>query len=173
MTNKDTNSASMNKPALVFGASGLQGKYVIQGLLGKTTQPVYAASRDPSKVQYAMDSGAEFIKVDLQDPHSIGNSLRITKAKYIFLVATTEIFNAHMPKKAQENEFRCIQSFFDVLCRVYEEDRLHRHVIFSSFENVEKLNSQLSMEDTNYIQPLEDGSVVAHFSGRYESILCL
>jgi len=51
--------------------------------------------------------------------------------------------------------------FFDTLVNVFKEDRISRHIIFSTQDNVKAIN-----DTKHFIEPLEDGSVVPHFSGK-------
>jgi hypothetical protein len=48
------------------------------------------------------------------------------------------------------------------------KDNINRHVIFSSLDNVQGIqeDSGITPNSPDYIQPLSDGSVVAHFSGK-------
>lgn len=81
-------------PALVLGASGDQGRAVIQGLLasGKYS-PVFGATRDVSSsgAIEAANMGAIMLKLDLDAPETIEKALLETKAPYIFLVTTTDL----------------------------------------------------------------------------------
>lgn len=50
----------------------------------------------------------------------------------------------------------------------YIKDNINRHVIFSSLDNVQGIQEDSGVAPTSaeYIRPLSDGSVVAHFSGK-------
>mmetsp|Transcript_4585 Transcript_4585/g.6785 ORF Transcript_4585/g.6785 Transcript_4585/m.6785 type:complete len:724 (+) Transcript_4585:92-2263(+) len=175
-------------PALVLGASGDQGRAVIQGLLasGKYS-PVFGATRDVSSsgAIEAANMGAIMLKLDLDAPETIEKALLETKATYIFLVTTTDLpphsdttkdyFNSSplnrgraSAKEAESKEYDSIICFFDMVVACYIKDNINRHVIFSSLDNVQGIQEDSGVAPTSpqYIQPLSDGSVVAHFSGK-------
>jgi len=89
-----------------------------------------------------------------------------SKAKYIFLVSTMEVTSSKGKdtagglKEMKDMEFESIKLFFDALVEVYKMDGLRRSVVFSMFENVYDWNHP------KVINPLDDGSVVPHFSGK-------
>lgn len=171
------------KSCLVFEAYGSQGCGVIKGLQSDPNVffPIYGAIRDLTSPQSKslLQSGVVLIEENLSNPASIERALRISNAAYIFFVTTTDFEESnHSFKEAEEKEYKCIKLFFDVLAKVYEHDGVERHVIFSTADNVEKLCSEATSDTSNFfeetkydaviplIEPLEDGTVVAHYSGK-------
>jgi len=159
--------------ALVFGISGEQGHHVARGLVDSDRyDPVYGASRDASNVEQCpseppLPSAVRPIAVDLNDPHSVRRALVETSAANIFLVTTTDLppegaASASL-KESEELEYECIKSFFDVLLSVHESDGLSRHVVFSTLDDVQSINDESPVP---FIKPLDDGSVVPHYSGK-------
>jgi nucleoside-diphosphate-sugar epimerase len=159
-------------PALVFGASGEQGRAVVEGFLDYGYAPVYGFTRQAQDATYLTDAlGATLWPGDLQNPDDLRKALLETKAQAIFLVTTTE-----MPTElgettgfadAAEAEFQVIVEFFQILKECYEKDGLSRHVVFSTRDNVQKVTRQV-LEETGemWIDPLEDGSIVPHYSAK-------
>jgi hypothetical protein len=92
-----------------------------------------------------------------------------TQAKYLFFVTTTDLPpHSGSAKEAENKEYQSIVSFFDMIVACHMKDNINRHVIFSSLDNVQAIQEESGITPTspNYIQPLCDGSVVAHFSGK-------
>uniref|UniRef100_A0A7S2LKT1 NmrA-like domain-containing protein n=1 Tax=Leptocylindrus danicus TaxID=163516 RepID=A0A7S2LKT1_9STRA len=163
-----------NKVALVFGASGEQGRAVLDGLLlhahyGK----IYGVSRNITnaekllaehKQQEHIKGRVHLIEADLAKEESVEKVLMETKAESIFLVTTTDMPpHSKSCKVGEMAEYESIKKFFDTLVKVYNKDKISRHVLFSTADNVERINS---MYEKPPIQPLEDGSVVANYSGK-------
>jgi nucleoside-diphosphate-sugar epimerase len=159
-------------PALVFGASGEQGRAVVEGFLEAGYAPVYGFTRKAQDATYLTDAlGATLLTGDLQNPDHVRRALLETQAQAIFLVTTTE-----MPTElgettgfadASEAEFQVIVEFFQILKECYGKDGLSRHVVFSTRDNVQKVTRQV-LEETGemWIDPLEDGSIVPHYSAK-------
>jgi nucleoside-diphosphate-sugar epimerase len=158
-------------PALVFGASGEQGRAVVEGLLDAGYSPVYGFTRSTQDTYLTDALGVVLWPGDLQNPDHLRQALTETKAQAIFLTTTTE-----MPTElgettgfsdSAEAEFQVIVLFFQILKECYQEDGLSRHVVFSTRDNVQKVNRQL-LEETGelWIDPLEDGSIVPHYSAK-------
>jgi len=172
-------------PALVFGASGEQGRAVMEGLVETGYNPVYGFTRlqdddgggpasktaNKASAQYLQDAlGCTLWKGDLANPDDVARALKETKAQAIFFVTTTdlpsEIGETTGCWNAMEAEYEVIQYFFENLLKVYKEDGLSRHVIFSTKDNVQKLcREQKEGSSLKDIAPMDDGSIVPHYSG--------
>ena len=178
-------------PALVFGASGEQGRAVVEGMVDAGYQPVYAFARfdndnytettrspttSPTKNAaartYLTDAlGATLLTGDLQNPDDVLEALQTTKAKAIFFVTTTEL-PAELNQTesgfsdAMEAEYQVIVTFFQLLKQAWTKDRIRRHVVFSTRDNVQKVVKQGMKEGQVWIDPLEDGSIVPHYSAK-------
>jgi hypothetical protein len=132
--------------------------------------PVFGATRDvtnPRAVEIS-NWGCHLIEVDLSKPDSVEKALLDTKAASIFLVTTTPMPPDSLSfLEAEEKEFRTIRSFFDTLIKVYNSDKVSRHVIFSSLDNVRQISNDLSKEEGHpFIEPLDDGTICAHYTGK-------
>lgn len=152
---------SNSKRALVFGASGEQGRAAIEGLACTGYSPVYAFGHKHSldQQQYLTDAlGAIFWKGDLQNLDDVRRVLQESQATAIVLITTTDIPSDGFSTAAAA-EYQVIESFFRCLKEVYEKDKLPRHVVFSSRDNVQD-------EAKGWIEPLDDGSIVPHFSAK-------
>uniref|UniRef100_A0A6T7GCQ3 NmrA-like domain-containing protein n=1 Tax=Attheya septentrionalis TaxID=420275 RepID=A0A6T7GCQ3_9STRA len=156
--------------ALVFGASTENGQAAIEGLLDAGYFPVYGVTRDVTCVGAveASNRGCILMEADLAKPESVAHALTETKAEFVFLVTTTDFPpNSETYAEAEEKEYLAIKSFFYTLVKVYREDQTCRHIIFSTLDNVKKINEELSYgHETQYINSLEDGSVCAHYTGK-------
>jgi hypothetical protein len=162
---------TLSKPALVFGASGEQGRAVLEGFVDAGYSPVYGftSNNDTVQDQYLSDAlQCVILEGRLGNPVDVKKALISTKAQTIFLTTTTE-----MPGEvgggyvaAQEEEHDCILNFFTTLKQVFLEDGLPRTVVFSTQDNVQQL-CRKHYEQTGevWIEPLDDGSIVPHFSG--------
>lgn len=163
------------RPALVFGANSEEGRAVVEGLVDAGYDPVYAFTRettDHDTLHYLQDGlGATVYHGDLQNALDVAAALTITAAPAVFLVTTTElpteIGQTSGFSEAAENEYQVIVSFFQTLVRVYQNDKLARHVVFSVRDNVQACNLKV-LEETGdlWISPLEDGSIVPHFTAK-------
>lgn len=161
-----------NKPALVFGASGEQGRAVIEGLVEAGYRPVYGFTRSvestSAELTYLKDAlGCQLYQGDIANPVDVENALRQTEATAIFLTTTTELPSeiGQGCWNAMEAEVETIQIFFDTLLKVYKQDGIPRHVIFSTKDNVQALwrtNDKLKQD----IIPMDDGSIVPHYSAK-------
>lgn len=154
-------------PALVFGASGEQGRAVIEGLVEAGYSPVYGFTRSTTDLTYLKDAlGCQLYQGDVGNPVDVENALTSTQATAIFLTTTTEL-PTEMGQgcwNAYEAEFEVIQIFFDTLLKVYNQDKLNRHIIFSTKDNVQALwRTQETLKD---IVPMDDGSIVPHYSAK-------
>lgn len=167
----NSNHFSSRGPALVFGASGEEGRTVVAGLSEAGYEPVFAFSR-LAKDPYLTDAlGAELITGDLQNIKNVKHAFVHSKAPAIFLVTTTELpteMNQDTGfSSASEDEFQVIVEFFHILKEVYQEDKMPRHVVMSTRENVRRVTREL-FETTGdvWIEPLDDGSIVPHYSAK-------
>jgi len=165
--------------ALVFGASGEQGRAVIEGLVERGQyEPVYAFTRTTKDLYLTDGLGATLWTGDVENPDDVLRALSETKASAVFLTTTTELPATSSPEfdtsvsegsnaDAAEAEFQTSVEFFQLLKRAYERDGLPRHVAFSTRDNVQRINLEL-LEKTGelWIQPLDDGSVVPHYTGK-------
>lgn len=181
-----TGETAAAKPALVFGASGEQGRAVIEGLLESGYSPVYGFTRsleeNPVELTYLKDAlGCELWKGDVINPDDVSKALLQTKAQAIFFVTTTELPTEVGQTtgcwNAMEAEYEAIQLFFEILKKVYEQDKLPRHVVFSTKDNAQQLcreddQSEVSQE-LKKITPMDDGSIVPHYSGTINILLSL
>jgi hypothetical protein len=89
-----------------------------------------------------------------------------TKAQKIFLTTATDMpLNKAGYYAAAEEEYSCIIQFFETLKDAYAEDGLPRTVVFSTKDNVEEL-CRRHLDETGdvWIEPLDDGSIVPHYS---------
>lgn len=159
-------------PALVFGVSGEQGRNVISHFVDAGFSPVYGftSNRDALNDQYLSDA-LQCVLLDgsMGNRDDVRKALVSTKAQTIFLTTTTDMpTETHDGfRTAQEEEYESILGFFSTLKQVYEEDKLERTVVFSTRDNVEEL-CRLHLEKTgeDWISPLDDGSIVPHYSGK-------
>jgi len=171
----DTIKQHGSKSSLVLGASGEQGSHVIRGLV-ESGFDVYCASRNLHLINDLSSRGynnkLKMIEVNLDDECSVRNALVTTGADSIFLVTTTDIsyptettysLKTRSFMEAEDLEYGTIRRFFDILVDVYKEDRIPRHIIFSTQDNVKAINDT---DDKIFINPLDDGSVVPHFTGK-------
>lgn len=167
-------SCNSNKVALVFGASGEQGRAVVEGLQDYGEyETVYAFTREKLNGNLYLTDGlnATVIIGDIQNPDDVRMALLETKANAIFLVTTTdlptEIGRTTGFADAAECEFQVIILFFQLLKECYEKDKISRHVVFSVCDNVQDVTREV-LESTGelWISPLEDGSIVPHYSAK-------
>ena len=171
-------SEDAKPPALVFGASGEQGRAVVEGMLDAGYLPVYAFSRSetiPSSSAaktYLTDAlGATLVPGDLENPDDVLKALLTTKAQAIFLVTTTDLpSEPHQTSgfsDAVEAEYQVIVNFFRTLKKAYEQDGLPRHVVFSVRDNVQKVvREHFKKTGETWMEPLDDGSIVPHYSAK-------
>lgn len=163
-----TDNTQPPSPALVFGASGEQGRAVIEGLVEAGYSPVYGFTRSTTnnELTYLQDAlGCHLYQGDIENPVDVEKALKETNATAIFLTTTTELPTevGQGCWNAMEAELDVIEVFFDTLLKVYKQDGLKRHVIFSTKDNVQALwRAQENLKD---IVPLDDGSIVPHYSG--------
>lgn len=161
-----------SNPALVFGVSGEQGRSVIEGFVDAGYSPVYGftSNQDALNDPYLSDAlQCILLEGSLGNPADIRKALVSTRATTIFLATTTS-----MPREAhdgfdvsQADEYDCIIQFFATLKEVYDEDQEKRTVVFSTRDNVEELCRQhLIKTGEVWIAPLDDGSIVPHYSGK-------
>jgi hypothetical protein len=164
---------SNNQAALVFGASGEQGRAVLEGFVDAGYSSVYGFTSNNDTVQdrYLSDAlQCIILEGSLGNPSDVRKALVSTKAKNIFLTTTTdlpvEVGGGY--QAAQEEEYDCIVRFFNTLKEVFKEDGLPRTVVFSVQDNVYEL-CRKHLEETGevLIEPLDDGSIVPHFSGKF------
>jgi len=78
--------------ALVFGASGEQGRAVVEGLIERGPyDPVYAFTREGHDLYLTDGLGARLYTGDIENPDHVRSALSETGARCIFLVTTTEL----------------------------------------------------------------------------------
>ena len=166
-------------PALVFGASGEQGRAVMEGLVDLGYTPVYGFTRlhDKEEEIYLRDGlGGIVWKGDIANPDDVRKALLETKAQAIFFVTTTElpteIGQTTGCWNAMEAEYEVIQMFFDSLVQVHKEDGIQRHVVFSTKDNVQRMYHDMQgcatqRAELQSIVPMDDGSIVPHYSGTF------
>jgi NAD(P)-dependent dehydrogenase (short-subunit alcohol dehydrogenase family) len=162
-----------SKPALVFGASGEQGRAVIEGFVDAGYNPIYGFTSNSNAEEYAdqylSDAlGCILLQGDISNPKDVEQALRSTKAQAIFVVTTTDLANAEaedggMAVSAMEEEFNVIVQWFVSLKKVHAQDQLPRTVVLSVRDNVQELCRHQQNQD--WITPLDDGSIVPHYSG--------
>ena len=176
-----TLNVDQKKVALVFGASGEQGRAVMDGLMfhSEIYGKIYGVTRN---VTYAEDLLAQhklkdhvkgrvfFLEADLAKKESIERVLEETRADSIFLVTTTDLPpHSQSCKSGELAEYQAIQNFFDALVATATKDKLPRHVVFSSADDVQSIMEQMSESNPSskeIISPLGDGSIVANFTGK-------
>ena len=165
--------SSSSSPALVFGVAGEQGRAVLEGLLddGKY-EPIYgftSQALDNDSDQYLTDAlGCILLQGELSNPSDVRKALSSTRATAIFLVTTTDFAAGDVSyATAQEDEYDTIMQFFTILKEVYQQDGLERTVIFSTRDNVQELcRQEFDATGEEWISPLDDGSIVPHYSGK-------
>jgi NmrA-like family len=156
------------RSALVFGASSEQGRAVLEGLVNRHKyESVHVCTRDvKSEATYLIDGigATSVLSCDVQNPQSVRDALVSTNATAIFFVTTTDL--PSIPEQTF-GEYEVIAEFFHVLKDVYDHDRLPRHVVLSVHDNVQRVAREL-LESTGetWIEPLDDGSIVPHFSAK-------
>ncbi|KAG7367461.1 NmrA family protein [Nitzschia inconspicua] len=163
-----------NQPALVFGASGEQGRAVLEGFVDAGYHPVFAftSNRETVDDKYLTDAlQCVVLEGNIDNPVDVASALRTTKAQAIFLTTTTNmpvvVKAAGGFQAAQDEECETIVQWFQTLQQVYQEDKLPRTVVFSTRDNVQELARQKLRETGKvWIEPLDDGSIVPHFSGK-------
>ena len=172
------------QPALVFGASGEQGRAVIEGFVDAGYSPVYGFTSNSNAVEYAdqylSDAiGCVLLQGDISNPHDVEQALTTTKAQAIFVVTTTDLAAANINNTgesmvgAMEDEYNVICQWFESLKKVFREDQLPRRIVLSVRDNVQDLCRQ-QPQYSDWIAPLDDGSIVPHYSGTSNclSLLC-
>ena len=170
-----------SRSALVFGASTEQGRAVIEGLVdagfgsiyGVTKHLTYAASLLAKyKHMHHVAERIYLLEADLSNAMKVKQVLEETKAANIFLVTSTNLpHHSHTAgcREAEEEEYETIKSFFDILVEVHKHDGLERHVVFSSHDDVKLLLHNVRRDVD--IEPLDDGSYVPQFSGKFVGYL--
>jgi NAD(P)-dependent dehydrogenase (short-subunit alcohol dehydrogenase family) len=159
------------KPALVFGASGEQGRAVIEGFVDAGYSPVYGFTSNSNAQEYAdqylSDAlGCILLQGDLSNPNDVEQALTSTKAQAIFVVTTTDLAGSGVLGSsmvgAMEEEYNVICQWFETLKKVHAQDKLPRTVVLSVRDNVQDL---CRTQYQDWIAPLDDGSIVPHYSG--------
>jgi len=174
MSSSSSSSSSAKTPALVFGANSEQGRAVIEGLVEAGYDPVYAFTRETDRetLHYLTDGlGATVRHGDLQNPDHVRAALQETGAPALFLATATElpteIGQTSGFSDAAEREYQVIVLFFQILVEVYQQDQLKRHVVFLTADNVQDENLKVLQETGElWIAPLQDGSIVPHFTAK-------
>ena len=169
LSNMDTTNDDSKGPALVFGASGIQGRAVIRGFVENGYSPVYGVSRqaDESLVIH----GATLVAGDFGSVSDIERILSETRAQAIFVVTTTELpvelGGGTGYQAAADVEYQTIYDFFQTLVKVFDADGLKRHVVLSTNDNVQRVCQDVfELTGKTWIEPLDDGSIVPHYSGK-------
>ena len=104
---RDGEGVQTKGPALVLGASGAQGRCVLEGLADRGYSPIYGGMRDTSSsaARYARDAiGSEMLVVDLSDAASVHRALVDSGATSIFLVTTTDTPTVHVTNQMETAE---------------------------------------------------------------------
>eukprot|EP00579_Thalassiosira_antarctica_P020951 CAMPEP_0201953666 /NCGR_PEP_ID=MMETSP0904-20121228/1931_1 /ASSEMBLY_ACC=CAM_ASM_000553 /TAXON_ID=420261 /ORGANISM="Thalassiosira antarctica, Strain CCMP982" /LENGTH=439 /DNA_ID=CAMNT_0048497551 /DNA_START=60 /DNA_END=1379 /DNA_ORIENTATION=+ len=138
----------------------------------------------------SVDKHVTILEADLNSAASLRQAFVRTNATDIFLVTTTDVptEGAAMGSfhESEELEYESIKSFFDVLVDVHKKEwsaedganKLERHVVFSTLDNVRGLvewlevhapNTNSSADDIDDLlnmKPLDDGGIVPHYSGK-------
>jgi nucleoside-diphosphate-sugar epimerase len=161
-----TSTADGNRIALVFGASGEQGRAVMEGLVDHAYDRVYGFTRlveNPEDTRYLQDAlGCTLVQGDIANGDDVRKALAETKATRIFLVTTTELPSEIGQTtgcwNAMEAELEVVQQFFDILVKVHKDDGIARHVVFSTKDNVHKYAAAMT--------PMDDGSLVPHYTAK-------
>jgi nucleoside-diphosphate-sugar epimerase len=165
--NMDTSDGDSKGPALVFGASGTQGKAVIRGFVENGKFPVYGVSRQADE---SLFTGATLLQGDFGSVSDIERILSETHAQAIFVVTTTELpveLGGTGYQAAADVEYQAICDFFHTLIKVFETDGLKRHVVLSTYDNVQRVCQDVfELTGKTWIEPLDDGSIVPHYSGK-------
>ena len=110
---------SSPKSALVFGASGEQGRAVIEGLVLRSDlySPVYAFSRETTDTYLTDALGVNLITGNIANPDDVEKALRTSGTNYIFLVTTTDLpTEANQTTsfwQSYEDEYMVIMEFFN------------------------------------------------------------
>ena len=173
-------TAGNSIPALIFGASGEQGRSVLEAFINAGYSPIYGftSKREPVQDQYLADAlQCIILEGQLGNPEEVRKALLVTRAQTIFLTTTTEMpvrEAAGCYKSAEDEEYQSIVNFFTTLVQVYHEDGLTQTVIFSTQKNVEDLCrkhlAKTGGQEVLIEEALDDGSIVPHFSGEsYDS----
>jgi nucleoside-diphosphate-sugar epimerase len=168
--NSSTSSSDPLPVCLVFGASGEQGRAVVEGMTDHNYS-TYGFTRETTDAYLTDALGATLYTGDIQNPDHVLKALLETKAQCIFLVTTTElpaaIGETSGCSDAAEAEFQVIVEFFHLLKQAYAQDHIPRHVVMSTRDNVQKLNREI-LETTGdlWIEPLDDGSIVPHYTAK-------
>jgi hypothetical protein len=171
-----TNDGANSKSALVFGASGEQGRSVLEGFIDAGYSPVYGFSSNPDTVSdpYLSDAlQCILLEGKISNPDDVRRALVSTGAQAIFLTTTTEmpveqgVVTAGGFQSAEDEEYETIVQWFRTLQEVYHSDKLPRTVVFSTRDNVQELaRKKLERTGKVWIEPLDDGSVVPHYSAK-------
>lgn len=108
---------------------------------------------------------------DVSSVQDVERILKETQAQAIFLVTTTELpvdVGGTGYGVAMEDEYQVIMNFFNTLVKVHEEDGLERHVVLSTYDNVQRVCQDIQeLTGKTWIAPLDDGSIVPHYSGAF------
>ena len=165
-----------NVPALVFGTSGEEGRAVLEGLIEAGFQPVYAFTQQTSDTYLTDGLGAQLQIGNIENREDVRKALVETAAQAIYLITTTDLVPSdNAPNKpatsfddATMAEYECMVGVAHVLSDVHKKDpSLSRHLIVSCRDDVQTMNEQiLKQKGETWIQPLDDGSVVPHYSAK-------
>lgn len=153
-------------PALVFGASVEQGRAALQGFVEYGYSPVFGVTRNSKET---LPEGVTLCVGNVGSIPDVERILLTTRAQAIFLVTTTEMpvdvggTGFHV---AMEDEYEVIMEFFSTLIKVHQQDELERHVVLSVFDDVQGMCHDIhELTGKTWIAPLDDGSIVPHYSG--------
>ena len=174
---KEDASTGNNVPALVFGTAGEQGRAVLEGLIEAGFYPVYAFTNQTSDTTYLTDGlGAKMKTGNIENRDDVRKALEETAAQAIYLITTTDLVSSDAaPDKpatsfddAAMAEYETMVGVAHIFCDVHRQDpTLSRHLIVSCRDDVQTLNQKIREETgETWIQPLDDGSVVPHYSAK-------
>ncbi|KAL7566265.1 hypothetical protein ACA910_011325 [Epithemia clementina (nom. ined.)] len=167
-------------PALVFGSESEEGRAVLEGLIEAGFDPVYAfisKASPTSDTTYLTDGlGAKVKFGDVENRDDVRKALQETLAQAIYLITTTDLvpLDAAPDKPATSfddaamAEYEVMVGVAHMLCEVHRKDpSTSRHIIVSCRDDVQTLNQEIREKTgETFIQPLDDGSVVPHYSAK-------
>ena len=163
---------------------------------GQYFSPIYAFGRHVDNFETTAEtSSIQYLQGDIQNPDHVGQALQSTRASCIFVVTTTNLpettvntndsavptLSDHQPTEASYSEaagaeYQVIQELMDLIVQAYKHDGIERHVIISTKDNVQRVvrawnenttnTNGSSSSTTSWIEPLEDGSIVPHYSAK-------
>ena len=123
------------------------------------------------------------LEANISNPAELRNIFQTTQAHGsifdIFLVTTADIPPAESADASlhdcEENEYQTIKTFFDIVKEFHKQQLImnkdvQRHIVFSTQDNVHDLVVWLQKHKADdslaTMKPLDDGSIVPHFTGK-------